>query len=369
MHPWLAQRANLCVGSEVRRVFDLATKIDDPINLSIGQPDFCAPAAMKRAAVAAIDGDRNGYSTTQGIPELRERLQVLVDQEFGHADRRVLVTAGAGGALMLTMMAIVDPGDEVIVFDPYFLMYEAQLALAGGVMVPISTYPDFQLDLDRVAAAITPRTKAIILNSPGNPSGAVASREEVQGLAELAARRGVALVSDELYRKFSYDGPAVSPAAWNAETIVVDAFSKSYGVTGWRVGWIHGPSAIIEKMATIQQYTFVCAPQPLQWGAAAGLDVDMSAQVAQYARRRDLVAAGLRELDYELAGASGAFYVMPKVPAGRGSGREFVARAIEQKLLVIPGGAFSQRDTHFRMSFVAGEQVLRRALDVLKRIR
>lgn len=369
MHPWLAQRTDQFVGSEVRKIFDLASKIDDPINLSIGQPDFPAPEAMKRAAIDAIKSDRNGYSTTRGIPALRERLQADVDAQYGHADRRVMVTSGAGGALTLAIMALVDPNDEVIVFDPYFLMYAALLSLAGGKLVTVDTYPDFRIDVEKVAAAITPRTKAIIFNSPCNPTGAVAGTEEVRGLAELAAKHNIALISDEIYRQFSYGGIPASPAQWNPDAIVVDGLSKSAGVTGWRLGWLHGPAELVDKMATIQQYSFVCAPHPLQWGAVAALDVDLSAHVADYARRRERIISGLRELDYEVAGADGAFYVFPKVPAGHGTAHEFVARAIEHKLLIIPGGAFSNRDTHVRISYAASEKTIERALEVLKRIR
>ncbi len=157
------------------------------------------------------------------------------------------------------MLAMVNPGDEVIVFDPYFVMYPALVGMVGGKCVTIDTYPDFRIDPERVAAAITSRTKLILLNSPANPTGVVASEPELKALAELAAKHNIALVSDEIYREFCYDAPAVSPVAWNEQTIVVDGFSKTYGVTGWRLGYVHGPAAVIDKMTMLQQYTFVCA--------------------------------------------------------------------------------------------------------------
>ena len=150
----------------------------------------------------------------------------------------------------------------------------------------VDTYPDFRIDPASVAAAITPRTKMILLNSPANPTGVVARRAEVRALAELAAKHNIALVSDEIYREFCYDAPLVSPARWNDQTIVVDGFSKTYGVTGWRLGFVHGPSAIIDKLTMLQQYTFVCAPHPLQWAAVAALDVDMSEHIDAYRRKR-----------------------------------------------------------------------------------
>jgi aspartate aminotransferase/aminotransferase len=368
-HPWLAARTAEFDSSGIRKVFDLAAKMKNPINLSIGQPDFPVPEPIKRAAIDAINADRNGYSQTQGIAELSVRLQERIARQYNHDDRRALVTSGTSGALVLAMLALVDPGDEVIVFDPYFVMYPALVAMVGGKTVLVDTYPDFRIDLDKVAAAITQRTKLILFNSPANPTGVVASAETARGLAELAARHNIALLSDEIYRLFCYEAPLPSPTQWNPDTIVVDGFSKSYGVTGWRLGWVHGPSAIIDKMTMLQQYTFVCAPHPLQSGALAALDVDMSAQAAAYSRRCRLILDGLRDAGYETAPASGAFYVFPKVPEGRGTGSQFVARAIENELLVIPGGIFSRRDTHFRISYAASEATIERGLDVLRRLR
>ena len=366
---WLAQRTAHFDSSGIRKVFDLAANLENPINLSIGQPDFPAPDPIKRAAVAAIEADQNGYSVTQGVPVLREALQARIDAELGHADRRVLITSGTSGALVLAMLALVDPGDEVICFDPYFVMYPALIGMVGGEAKLIDTYPDFRIDVERVAAAITPRTKMILLNSPANPTGVLATRDEVQRLAELAQQRNVALLSDEIYCNFCYDRPLESPTAWNDQTIVVDGFSKSYGVTGWRLGWVHGPGELIDKMTAVQQYTFVCAPHPLQHAAAAALSVDISAHTADYAHRRDLVVRGLVDNGYELAEPGGAFYVFPKVPPGCGTGSEFVARAIANELLVIPGAVFSQRDTHFRISYAASEPTILRGLEVLRQLR
>lgn len=367
-HPWLAERTREFDSSGIRKVFDLAAKMKNPINLSIGQPDFPVPDAIKEAAIDAIRNDKNGYSVTQGIPQLREELQRRVDAQYGHADRRVLVTSGTSGSLVMTMLAILNPGDEVIFMDPYFVMYPALVKMVGGKCVMIDTAPDFSIDVEKVKAAITSRTKLILLNSPANPTGVVASRENVKALAELAAERNIAILSDEIYRTFSYDGVPASPAEWNDQTLVVDGFSKTYAVTGWRMGWIHGPAAIIDKLTMMQQYTFVCAPHPLQWGGIAALDTDMTAQVDEYRKRRDFIVNGLREAGYEVAPTGGAFYVFPKVPAGLGTGTEFVARAIEKELLIIPGNIFSQHDTHFRISYAASWDTLERGLGVLREL-
>jgi len=364
-HPWLAQRTSEFDASGIRKVFDLAAKMADPINLSIGQPDFPVPDEIKTAAIEAIQNDKNGYSLTQGIPELRAKLQARVDADYGHDDRRVLITSGTSGALVLSMLAMIDPGDEVICFDPYFVMYPALVKMVGGKCVMIDTYPDFRIDPEKVAAAITPRTKLILLNSPANPTGVVAQETEVRALAELAAKHNIALLSDEIYREFCYDAPLVSPTSWNEQTIVVDGFSKSHGVTGWRLGWMHGPAALIDKITMLQQYTFVCAPHPLQWAALTALDSDVSAHVTEYTKRRDLVAQGLTDAGYEVPTPGGAFYIFPKVP-NSGTATEFVTRAIANELLIIPGNIFSARDTHFRISYAASVETIERGLEVLR---
>ncbi|RMG00372.1 MAG: aminotransferase class I/II-fold pyridoxal phosphate-dependent enzyme [Planctomycetota bacterium] len=365
-HPWLADRMSRFDSSGIRRVFELGAKLKNPVNLSIGQPDFDAPESVKQAAVRAITEGKNGYSLTQGIPQLRERLQDVVDRRYGHADRKLFVTSGTSGGLMLAIMALVDPGDEVIIFDPYFVMYDALVQVAGGVPVYVDTYPDFHIDLARVEAAVGERTKLILFNTPANPTGAVAGREEVRGLAELAAARGIALLSDEIYREFCDPGAFVSPAEFNPETLVIEGFSKSHGIPGWRIGALHGPSALIDEMIKLQQYSFVCAPHPLQWAALEALDVDMSETYASYRRKRDMLYEGLKDL-YEIPRAEGAFYLFPKAPWGTGT--EFVEKAItEHGLLIIPGNVFSKRDTHFRISFAAADDTIARGIEILRKL-
>lgn len=364
-HPWIADRTKAFDSSGIRKVFDLAAKMTDPINLSIGQPDFDVPEPVRKACVEAIESGRNGYALTQGMPVLLDKLQAEVDREYQHTDRRVFVSSGTSGGLVLTMMSLVNPGDEVIVFDPYFVMYDSLVRLAGGNPVLIDTYPDFRIDVDKVAAAINDRTRMILLNSPANPTGVTATDEEIRGLAELAADRDIALISDEIYRRFCYDEPFLSPAKYNDRTIVIDGFSKSYAMTGWRVGFVHGPSEIIETMLKLQQYTFVCAPQPAQWAGATALDTDISHHIADYHRKRDMLYDGLCA-DFEIVKPGGAFYMFPRAPWGTGT--EFVTEAINQNLLIIPGKIFSRQDTHFRISYAAPDSVIERGIDVLRKL-
>ncbi|MFN5299035.1 MAG: pyridoxal phosphate-dependent aminotransferase [Planctomycetaceae bacterium] len=365
MDRWIADRMQRIDASGIRKVFDLAAKLKDPINLSIGQPHYDTPEPIKQALYRAVAEGKNVYSQTQGIAPLIDKIQADVDRQYAQPDRKVFISSGTSGGLLLALSVLVNPGDEVLVFDPYFVMYRHQVSLLGGRTVEIPTYPDFRLDLDRVRDAITPRTKVILFNSPGNPTGAVPTAAEIEGLAKLAAERDVALISDEIYRAFCYDAPFVSPARWNERTIVVDSFSKSHSMTGWRLGWVHAPSELVQQMLKLQQFTFVCAPHPVQYAGVVAYDYDISDRVADYRQKRDFMH---RELSshYEIAGAQGAFYLLPKAPWGTAS--EFVAEAIAQGLLIIPGQVFSSRDTHFRISYAAEQKTLERGVEVLKRL-
>lgn len=362
---WIANHMSRIDASGIRKVFDLAAGMKDPVNLSIGQPHFDTPEPIKEALFEAVRQGKNAYSQTQGIKPLLDLIQNSIDSEYHHADRKVFVTSGTSGGLMLVLSALLNPGDEVIVFDPWFVMYKHLTTLTGGVIRSISTYPDFRIPLDKVRAAINEKTKLIILNSPSNPTGHVASEAEVRGLAEIAREHDVALLSDEIYRAFCYDAPFVSPAKYNDRTIVIDGFSKSHSLTGWRIGWCHGPDYLMQQMIKLQQFTFVCSPHPVQWAACTAWNYDVSDRVADYRGKRDLMQAELQE-DFEIDGAGGAFYLFPKAPWGTGT--QFVKKAIENSLLIIPGNVFSSEDTHFRISYAASDETLKRGAEILRRV-
>lgn len=362
---WLSERTQLVQASGIRKVFDLARELKNPVNLSIGQPDFDVPMPIKQAAIAAILAGHNGYTVTQGIAELRDKIHRRIRQQLPHHDREVLITSGTSGGLVLAILATVNPGDEVIIFDPFFVMYPHLVRIAGGVPVFVDTYPNFQIDPDRVRAAITPRTKLLLFNSPANPTGVVVSRDRVQALAEIAAKYGLLLVSDEVYRAFCYGTPFTSPAEFNPDVLVLDGFSKAYGMTGWRLGYAHGPRRLIEEMAKLQQFTFVCAPSIVQYAGVAALDWDFTQTVGEYRRKRDRICEALRGY-YQLVDPDGAFYLFPQVPWG--TDEEFVAACIRERLLVIPGSVFSQRHTHFRISYAASDETIDRGIEILVRL-
>jgi aspartate aminotransferase/aminotransferase len=362
---WIADRMQHIEASGIRKVFELARSLKDPVNLSIGQPDFDVPESIKAAAHAAIDCGANAYTVTQGIPELRAKILADVQARYRHPDRELFITSGTSGGLVLALCCTVNPGDEVIVFDPYFVMYPSLVGLAGGTTVLVDTYPDFQIDPDKVRAALTPRTKAILVNSPANPTGVLHPRECLRDLARLAQEHQVLLLSDEVYRVFCYDAPFASPAEFNEDVVVFDGFSKAYGMTGWRLGFAHGPRRLIEEMIKLQQFSFVCAPSMVQHAGVAAWDYDVSGIVADYHRKRDRLYQGLKDR-FELVKPGGAFYAFLKAPWGTGT--EFVAEAIRNNLLIIPGNTFSQRDTHFRLSYAADDRTIDRGIDILNRL-
>lgn len=377
---FIADRTHAVDASGIRKVFDLAATLKDPIDLSIGQPDFDVPDPIKLAAIDAIQQGFNRYTQTQGIAPLLKQVRARLAHRYPTLgdDYGLLMTSGVSGALALLMWSCVQPGDEVLIPDPYFMMYKHLVKLVGGRPVFVDTYPDFQLRPERIEPLINERTKMLFFNSPSNPTGAVAGAEACKQVAELADRRSILLVSDEIYDEFCYekvDDPnhpgerlVPSPLDHNPNVLLLNGYSKSYAMTGWRLGYAAGPPAVIAAMTKLQQYSFVCAPSVTQAAGAIAFGVDVSQQVEAYRRKRDRVVERLSP-HYELTTPGGAFYAFPKVPEKLGlSGTDFVKRAIEHSLLVIPGNVFSERDTHFRLSYACDDARLERGLDVLVKL-
>ncbi len=361
----IADRMATIDASGIRKVFDLAAQMKDPVNLSIGQPDFDVPQAAKDAAVKAIGDGHNKYTLTQGIAELRSALLCRLAQQGrlrGRDDDQIMITSGTSGGLLQAIMALVNPGDEVLIADPYFVMYKHFVNLIGGVPVYIDTYPDFELTAERIKAHLTPRTKMLIVNTPSNPTGTVIAAEDLRAIAAVCNQHGIWVLTDEVYSSFCYDQPFHSIFPHVERGLLLDGFSKSHAMTGWRVGYAVGPAEVIQEMTKLQQYSFVCAPSMAQYGALAALAVDMTAAVEAYRRKRDMLYDGLREL-YELPKPGGAFYAFVRAPGFRGAA--FVARAIEHGLLIIPGSVFSERDTHFRISYAASDETIARGVAIL----
>jgi len=363
----LADRTAKIDASGIRKVFALGASLEDPVNFSIGQPDFDVPEELKEEAIRAIQAGQNSYSQTAGDAVLKRRITERVANEYGWDDPSVLVVSGVSGGLLLAFMALVNPGDEVIIPDPYFVMYKHLINLLGGKCVFVDSYPDFELPVEGISEAITDKTKMIILNSPCNPTGKVYSDQQVKAMAEIAAEQDILVMTDEIYEKFCYDGGCPSIAAYYEKSLVLHGFSKSHAMTGWRLGYVATHPAlhdVIEEMTKIQQYTFVCAPTPFQQAALAALDYDVSDLVDAYRKKRDLLYEGLSD-KFEFVKPGGAFYAFIRAPGETGA-TEFVERAIANNVLIIPGNVFSEKDTHFRISYATTDEKIRQGVEVLR---
>jgi aspartate aminotransferase len=365
---YLADRTKCIDASGIRKVFALAATMKDPVNFSIGQPDFDVPQEIKQAAIRAIEQGANGYSQTAGDSALLAKITAQVKSEFGWDPPSPIVASGVSGALLLAFMSLINPGDEVIIPDPYFVMYKHLINMLGGKCVYIDTYPEFHLPVQKIADAITDRTKLIIINSPANPTGTVYTAAELKTIADIAAQKGIIVMSDEIYEKFCYDGPCPSIASFYDKTLLIRGFSKSYGMPGWRLAYAATSPALaglIEQMTMLQQYTFVCAPTPFQKAIITAMDYDVSPLVAAYRKKRDMIYNGLRN-KFELTKPAGAFYAYVKAPNGRGS--EFVQQAIKNNVLIIPGNVFSEKDTHFRISYATSDAKIQQGIEILCKI-
>jgi aspartate aminotransferase/aminotransferase len=370
MDNFIADRTSLIDASGIRKVFALAADLKDPVNFSIGIPDFDVPDNIKAAAIDAIGAGQNSYSQTAGDSELLEKLRAKVTADHGFDDPVVMVTSGTSGALLLTFLATINPGDEVIVTDPYFVIYKHVVNMVGGKCVFIDTYPDFKLHVDKVQAAITDKTKMIIVNSPANPTGAVYSAEELKSLAAVADKHGILVMSDEIYDSFCYEGQLPSISDYYDKTLLLKGFSKSHAMTGWRQGYVAARGVlanVIEQMTKMQQYTFVCAPTPFQKAAITAMDTDISEHINAYRKKRDMIYDGLKD-SFELNKPGGAFYAFVKAPAWAKNATEFVEKAIENNLLIIPGNVFSERDTHFRISYATTDEKIAKGIEILNKL-
>ncbi|MBI2922421.1 MAG: aminotransferase class I/II-fold pyridoxal phosphate-dependent enzyme [Planctomycetes bacterium] len=361
----LARRLQNIEESGIRKIFSRIQSVKDPIDLSIGQPHFDVPPEVKQAAIAAIEEGANRYTPTSGMPELRRRISAELLRKHGVRTDSILVTSGAAGGLTLAVLALLNEGDGALIPDPYFIVYKNVVSAVGGVPQFIDTYPDFKLTPARIRAAVTPATRMLFLNNPNNPTGAAYTGAELRAIAAEAERHGLWIVSDEIYEAFCYDFPFESMLKFSERCILVTAFSKTYGMPGWRVGYAAAPREVCDAMQVLSQFSYVCAPTPFQKACIRALDLDVSGITKEYRAKRDFVVGALRER-FEIAVPGGAFYVFPRVPWG--TDEEFIEAAIAERLLVVPGNACSRRHTHFRVSYAAADGVLEKGVEVLNRL-
>jgi aminotransferase len=364
-----------CPPSGIRRFFDIAAEMDDVISLGVGEPDFVTPWRVREAGIYALEQGYTTYTSNAGLPRLRELICADLAARYGAAydpGTECLITTGVSEGLDLALRVLLDPGDEVIVPEPCYVAYEPCVAFAGGTPVRVPTRPEdgFAVDADLVAAAITPRTKAVLIGSPANPTGAVQPREALEALVALAEEHDLYLVSDEIYARLTHVGAhtclGALPGA-RERTVVLGGFSKAQAMTGWRVGWICAPAPVAELAVRVHQYTMLCAPHISQLAAVEALsapDDEVDAMVADYDRRRRVFVKGLRETGLDCPEPGGAFYAFPSIRSTGLDSETFAERLLhEEHVAVVPGNVFGPSgEGHVRCSYATALPLLEEAL-------
>lgn len=335
-------------------------------DLSVGQPDFDVSRRIKDTAARAILEEPGGYVSAYGMLDLREKCAQAFEKRHQIAvlPDQVVVTPGSSAALFIAMRVLVSPGDEVIIFDPYFPGYKACAELVGAKAVFVKTGSDFIPNPDDLERAITKKTKLIIINTPNNPSGAVYPESVMRRLAEIAKKHDIFILSDEVYEEFVYEGSHVGCASFYDRVITLKSFSKTYAMTGWRVGYAVGPLEIIRMIALVNQYLFACIPPFVQRAALSALDLDVRHHVEQYRNKRNMIWDGLKD-HFSLVKPSGAYYALVKTPIEE---QTFVKRLLEEKIVVFPGSMFSEQPGSIRLSFAVPDDRLRGAISLLQKL-
>ncbi len=369
--------------SGIRRFFDLAATMKDTISLGVGEPDFITPYHIRNAAINSIVDGETQYTPNRGLLPLRREISEYLRgryQTVYDPEQEILVTVGASESIDVALRAILSPGDEVLVPEPSYVSYSPSVIFAGGVPVGVETREDtdFRLSAQRVREAVTPRTKALILPYPNNPTGAVMERADLEALAEVVREKELLVISDEIYSELTYGGEHVSfaslPDMW-PYTLTINGFSKSFAMTGWRVGYICGPAELIGVMNKIHQYGILCAPRQGQAAALEALRTgrennyeDVRHMRDSYDRRRRLMVDGLRKLGLSCFEPRGAFYVFPSIRATGLTSEEFCERLLnEQHVACVPGTAFGPcGEGHIRCSYATAVDKLTVALERMK---
>ena len=353
--------------SGIRKFFDIATEIEDAISLGVGEPDFVTPWNIREAAIHCIDKGRTHYTSNRGMTELRELIEKYLMDRFkvSYSAKNMVITVGASEALDLAFRAICNPGDEILIPAPSYVSYEPGVKLAGGVPVAVETFDKdaFILTPEELEKAITPKTKAIVVPYPNNPTGAIMTREQLDAIVPLLRRHNILILADEIYAELTYGGNHASIAKGNEDmTVLINGFSKAFAMTGWRLGYAAGPKEIIDAMVKIHQYSMLCAPIMSQAAGIEALSYEMGNGYQQvedmrrsYNRRRTLILDKFSELGLPCFEPKGAFYAFPNVSGTGLSSEDFCTKLLYSKsVAVVPGTAFGKCGAGFvRFSYAA----------------
>lgn len=372
----LSQTVESIAPSGIRRFFDLASSMDNIISLGVGEPDYTTPWNVREASIHSLERGLTSYTANAGLMELREEIANYMEERFqtkyDPADE-VIVTVGASEGLDIALRAVVDPGDEVLVVEPCFVSYAPLVSLTGGIPVPVPTSMenDFQVSVEAIRERLTPNTKAIMLSFPNNPTGAVMGRKELEEIAGLVQEHDLVVFSDEIYAELSYDEEHVSTAAlggmWE-RTVLISGFSKSFAMTGWRVGYVCAPAPYAKAMLKIHQYAMMCASTMAQYAALEAMKngrQEMEEMIVSYRQRRNYFVESLREAGLQCHSPGGAFYAFPSIRATGMTSEEFAEKLlIEQRVAVVPGHVFGAGgEGHVRCSYAASMSQLEEAVD------
>ncbi len=354
--------------SAIRQMFDLSSQLKDPINLSIGQPHFPTPTPICEALIKAVKDGKTSYTQTQGILELRERMAQKYEEKnnFKANPEDIIISSGVASLIQLICMACIEPQDCILLTDPCFLIYRS-LSIFFGAQIEYIPENFTEEDITQLDSS---KLKLIIISNPSNPTGHIQTKEQIHLLAELAEKSGAILVCDEIYELYDYDNSFQSPASYYPKTLTLSGFSKSYSMTGLRLAAATGPKEIIQSMITLQQYTVVCAPTPVQYAGLTALDMDMSHHITLYKNNRDYCLAQLEKENYSgrsICYPAGAFYIFLRLTKEEeNADQKFVERAIREKqLLVVPGHIFSRSSQFIRLSYATEEKNIKRGIKAL----
>ncbi len=378
MRNFIAQRVRSIPPSGLRKFFEILATMEDVISLGLGEPDFVTPKSIVEAGIRSMQEGHTSYTSNYGMLELREALAEHLARLYGVSydpERELLITVGVSEALAVALLATIDPGDEVIVVEPCFVSYKPDVLLAGGVPVVVPTRAEdhFQVSASAIEERITPRTKAILLGYPNNPTGAVMPRQKLAEIAALARRHDLLVLSDEIYDRLVYGVEHTCFASLERErTILLGGFSKDYAMTGWRIGYVAARPDLLEAMLKVHQYFLMCAPTPAQYAALEALrngEEAVREMVSEYDRRRRVIVQGLNEIGLPCFEPQGAFYAFPSVSHLGMDDREFSERLLlEERVAVVPGSAFGACGAgHVRCCYATSLPEIEEALERMGR--
>jgi len=364
----ISKRIQKIDSSELRAAFAQAQKIQNSINFSIGFPAIDTPKTIKQAGIKAIEDGFTKYMPTDGLPALKEKILKKLKKQNKlkiKGINNITVTPGVTGAFAAIYISLFDPQDEVIIFDPYFLIYKELCKIVDAKPVIIDTYPTFQIDLKQVEKKITQKTKAIVINSPNNPTGVIYPKETLIKLAKIAQKNNLIVISDEIYEEFCYQKRHFSIGSVYENTLTLNGFSKTYGMTGWRLGYVAGPEEIISAINEIQPYLFFSSSSVAQMAAIKALDMNVKKTIDLHKKLHDFALKNLSP-KFEICGGDGAFYFLLKAP--NGNGKKFVQAALKRKLIMLPGTLFSEKNTHFGISYATSAENLKKGIKILNEL-